>query len=368
MKKQDYDEIEQLIGYEFDNRLLLQQAFTRKSYTNETHDGDNNEVLEFIGDKVLDLAVVRALSEYYGEINGRNEFACDINEGKLTELKKRFVESKMLAHRIDELGFAQYLIMGKGDKKNNAQDDMHVKEDLFEAILGAVAIDSDWDMTAMQDAAELMLDIDFYLDKGFDGEDNYVSLVQQWCQKENGELPGYRYYNSRNDYRCHCHYGLQVGNRRRVEGGEGEKVCELCIDGGEPFVGFGGSKSEARMIAAELAYNYLDEEGLLFTMADEIDEPSLEKAISQLQELAQKGYYSMPEYEFEEKHDSDGNPYWRCDCHVSDYRYSYWAEEGTKKEAKRKAAYDMLMSILNADGDDNNNDWDEESDDDDWDD
>lgn len=62
MEKQDYDEIEQLIGYEFDNRLLLQQAFTRKSYTNETHDGDNNEVLEFIGDKVLDLIVVKALS------------------------------------------------------------------------------------------------------------------------------------------------------------------------------------------------------------------------------------------------------------------------------------------------------------------
>lgn len=93
MDKQDYDEIEQLIGYEFDNRLLLQQAFTRKSYTNETHDGDNNEVLEFIGDKVLDLIVVKALSEYHGDMNKRNEFACDLNEGELTELKKRLVES-----------------------------------------------------------------------------------------------------------------------------------------------------------------------------------------------------------------------------------------------------------------------------------
>ena len=84
MKEQVYDEIEQLIGYEFDNRLLLRQAFTRKSYTNETHDGDNNEVLEFIGDKVLDLIVVKALSEYYGVINYREEFACNIKEVKLT--------------------------------------------------------------------------------------------------------------------------------------------------------------------------------------------------------------------------------------------------------------------------------------------
>lgn len=358
MKDKDYDEIEQLIGYEFDKRLLLQQAFTRKSYTNETHDGDNNEVLEWIGDKVLDLVVVKALSEYYGEVNSRDEFACDINEGKLTELKKRLVESKMLAHRIDELDFAKYLIMGKGDKKNNAQDDMHVKEDLFEAIVGAVAIDSNWDMDALQDVVELMLDLDYYIDNGFDGGDNYVSLVQQWCQKEYGELPGYRFYNSVYEYHCNRR-AIQVGTRRRVEGGSGEIVCELHIDNGAPFVGFGCSKSDARMTAAELAYNYLDDEGLLFTMADEIDEPELEKAVSQLQELAQKGYYSMPEYRFQEKHDKDGNPYWRCECHVSDYKYFYWAQENTKKEAKRKAAYDMLMSILHADGDDNDNDWDD---------
>ena len=54
MQNDDYSLIEKQIGYEFHNRMLLQQAFTRKSYTNETHDGDNNEVLEFIGDKVLD--------------------------------------------------------------------------------------------------------------------------------------------------------------------------------------------------------------------------------------------------------------------------------------------------------------------------
>ena len=164
MKDDQYTEIEQQIGYEFENRTLLQQAFTRKSYTAETHDGNNNEVLEFLGDKVLDLIVVKALSEYYGDVNDRNEYESEYAEGKLTEIKKRLVESKMLAKRIDELGFAEYLIMGKGDKKNNVQNDTHVKEDLFEAILGAVAIDSGWDIDAMQDAVEMMLHLDFYLD------------------------------------------------------------------------------------------------------------------------------------------------------------------------------------------------------------
>ena len=177
MKAEQYDEVESQIGYEFKNRLLLQQAFTRKSYTQETHDGENNEVLEFIGDKVLDLVIVKVLTEYYGEINNDKEYECEHNEGKLTEFKKHLVESKMLAERIDEMGFADYLIMGKGDIKNNVQNETHVKEDLFEAILGAVALDSDWEMDSMQDAVEMMLHLDCYLENGFGTDKDYVSTT-----------------------------------------------------------------------------------------------------------------------------------------------------------------------------------------------
>ena len=45
------------IGYDFKNIDLLNQAFTRRSYSEE-NGGENNEVLEFIGDKVLDLAEI----------------------------------------------------------------------------------------------------------------------------------------------------------------------------------------------------------------------------------------------------------------------------------------------------------------------
>ena len=350
MDDEQYAEIEQQIGYEFKNRLLLQQAFTRKSYTVETHDGDNNEVLEFIGDKVLDLIVVKALTEYYGNVNDRDEYECEYAEGKLTELKKHLVESKMLAERIDELGFAEYLIMGKGDKKNNVQNDTHVKEDLFEAILGAVAIDSDWDIDAMQDAVEMMLHLDFYLENGFDDPNDYVSLIQQWHQKETGELPDYCFMDKQDyDIQRMYHFWRIANQHERMEAGEGNVVCELRIDEGEPFVGFGYSKSQARMVAAELAYNYLDAEGLLLTMADEIGEPCEEKAISQLHELAQKGYIEFPEYYFEEKHDKNGNPMWRCECHVAGYEYYYYNTCSSKKEAKRLSAYDMLKYILRED-------------------
>ena len=65
MEKEDLIFIQDQIGYKFENTALLQQAFTRRSYSKE-YGGEDNEVLEFIGDKVLDLIVVKLLTEQYG--------------------------------------------------------------------------------------------------------------------------------------------------------------------------------------------------------------------------------------------------------------------------------------------------------------
>ena len=74
--------------------------------------------------------------------NGANEFSCECSEGELTKLKSRMVEKKKLSRRMDEMGFAKHLVMGNSDIKNNVLNEMSVKEDLFEAIVGAVALDS----------------------------------------------------------------------------------------------------------------------------------------------------------------------------------------------------------------------------------
>jgi len=62
MKMQDLrehlDDVQKKIGYWFDNEDLLLQAFTRSSYSSQ-HGGENNEVLEFLGDRVLDFYVVK---------------------------------------------------------------------------------------------------------------------------------------------------------------------------------------------------------------------------------------------------------------------------------------------------------------------
>ena len=65
MNNETLNFIQGQIGYVFKNSDLLQQAFVRRSYSRE-NGGEDNEVLEFIGDKALDLIVVKLLAEKYG--------------------------------------------------------------------------------------------------------------------------------------------------------------------------------------------------------------------------------------------------------------------------------------------------------------
>lgn len=135
--------VEEAIGYKFTNKQLLVQAFTRRSRTEEVG-GDNNEVLEFIGDKVLSLVLLKILSDEYAYLSEDNEYEIEFDEADLTNIIRQLVCGKNLATRIEEMGLQQYLIMGVGDERNNVQNDDSVKEDLFEAIVGAVTIDLDW--------------------------------------------------------------------------------------------------------------------------------------------------------------------------------------------------------------------------------
>ena len=67
------DKVQEKIGYRFDNIDLLLQAFTRSSYSTQ-YGGENNEVLEFIGDNVLDLYVVKTLADRFGFMKSQSDF------------------------------------------------------------------------------------------------------------------------------------------------------------------------------------------------------------------------------------------------------------------------------------------------------
>ena len=134
-----FKDICETIGYTFNNPYLLEQAFIRKSYSIEHPGVENNEVLEFLGDKVLDYVIVWSMStpEWYGSFTQSHQFHSKFDEGKLTNIKKNLVDKEMLAKRMAILDLSKYLVMGNGDIQNNAQNDPSVLEDLFEAIYDA---------------------------------------------------------------------------------------------------------------------------------------------------------------------------------------------------------------------------------------
>ena len=66
--------IQNSIGYEFKNSRLLEQAFVRKSYSQEHPETISNEVLEFYGDEALDYYVSRAMYDQFSEFSEDGQF------------------------------------------------------------------------------------------------------------------------------------------------------------------------------------------------------------------------------------------------------------------------------------------------------
>lgn len=343
--------IQDQIGYNFQNTDLLQQAFIRRSYSKE-YGGEDNEVLEFIGDKVLDLIVIKLMTEKYGcftsdykdfSLNEEfDEFSCSKDEAELTELKKKLVQKKTLADRIDILDLADYLIMGNGDVQNNINQEMSVKEDLFEAIIGAVTLDSDWNMEILQDVVQIMLDPDSYLNDDIDN--NYVELIQEWTLKKYGAVPWYHFEKA-----SQAAWYIPFDGISSPYNGSSELKHACLLKLGELstiFRSFGISKSEARKAVCELAYKELEKRNLLFSIHDEISNPNIADAISQLEILSRRGYFSIPFYDFIQGYDNNGNPIWQCTCHIKEKPKHFSAKSSSKKHAKKQAAYQMLKYTL----------------------
>ena len=175
--EKDEDKVQEKIGYKFNNIDLLYQAFTRRSYSAEEFGGENNEVLEFIGDSVLNFYVTKIISDRFGFMKSESKYYdehndydvyCIIankNEADFNELRKQIVSNNNLSKQIDQLGFAKYLFMSDSDWDNEVYKQEKVKADLSEAIIGAVAIDSNYDSNKIQNVLFSMLNIDKFFKK-----------------------------------------------------------------------------------------------------------------------------------------------------------------------------------------------------------
>ena len=142
-------------GYWFGiNSRVLIQAFTRSSYTTMCG-GENNEVLEFIGDQVMSYYLTKRIATQCGALNHDLEFSFRIRENRFTAIKQELVCNENLEQIIDQWGIAEYLVLGNTEGTLSPK----AKADLFEAILGAIALDSDWNPEVLEAAVVKMLDL-----------------------------------------------------------------------------------------------------------------------------------------------------------------------------------------------------------------
>jgi ribonuclease-3 len=131
--------LEVILGYAFQNRALLEQALRHASYCNEQgkHGArlEDNQRLEFLGDAVLSLTVSQRLMSRFPEAH----------EGDLSVTRAQVVSEEGLTEVARQLGFGEWVQLGKGEEKSGGRNKPKILADAFEAIMAAVYLDGGFD-------------------------------------------------------------------------------------------------------------------------------------------------------------------------------------------------------------------------------
>ena len=122
-----FEQLEKILNYHFQDKNLLQQALTHSSVT--SHVGQNYERLEFLGDRVLGVAVAHALFKEYPHEP----------EGSLSPRQTHLVCKETVAEVARHLQLDHYMRVATEDIRQNE----NVLCDVCEAVIGAMFIDSD---------------------------------------------------------------------------------------------------------------------------------------------------------------------------------------------------------------------------------
>ena len=122
------------LAVRFKDPSLLRQALVHRSYLNETQAArlESNERLEFLGDAALGLIVSQKLCTDFPHLS----------EGELTQLKAALIRWETLARAAERLSLGNYLLLGRGEKITGGQQRPSNLARAFEAIIGAVLLDS----------------------------------------------------------------------------------------------------------------------------------------------------------------------------------------------------------------------------------
>jgi ribonuclease-3 len=222
-------ECQEVIGYEFADLTLLQEALTHASGAD--HRLASNERLEFLGDAILGAIVCELLFRRFP----------DYLEGDLTKIKSIVVSRRTCTKISEELGIDKFLVIGKG-MGSRAETPPSVLADVFESLIGAIHLDGGIEAARQFVVRHLGPEIDAAVDG--QGGVNYKSNLQQLAQRDYGETPTYLLLDEKGPDHSKCfkiaarigerHYAPAWG-RNKKEAEQRAALNALCQLGGEPL-------------------------------------------------------------------------------------------------------------------------------------
>ena len=130
--KIDYSKLEKKIDYKFKNKNLLVQSLTHKSFNKM----NNNEKIEFLGDRVLGLVIAKKLLEIYPEEK----------EGILDKKYASLVNKKTCLEIAKSINLQNYILIFNPKNRSVTIEDK-VISDSCEALIGAIYLDRGFNIT-----------------------------------------------------------------------------------------------------------------------------------------------------------------------------------------------------------------------------
>jgi len=174
MKK--YHELEKCLDYQFKNKDLIIEALTHKSYKKVF----NNERLEYLGDAVLNLIVGEFLF---------NKFPAS-NEGELSKIRASLVNEKGFTKLALAINLGDYIYLSEAEDRNQGRKKASILSDAFEAIMGAIYIESG--LTVLKPMILKLLDENYEEINLNELFSDYKTALQEVTQAKFGAIPVYK--------------------------------------------------------------------------------------------------------------------------------------------------------------------------------
>ena len=160
------------IGINFYNQKLLAKCFTHKSYNSL----ENNEKLEFLGDRVLGLIISQNLLKFFP----------NDKEGDLDKKLASLVNKKQCAIIAKDLSLQEYILIKNSNNKTNIEN--KVLSDCLESVIGCIYLDQ-----GMEVAEKFIIkNWRKYLNKSLITERDSKTKLQEYSLKTYKLLPVYK--------------------------------------------------------------------------------------------------------------------------------------------------------------------------------